>query len=259
MAATTWSSGLETMLQILPLGIGLKSLISKAPIGRLAMRNGVVNSLVKGYEVGSAASPVAGAIYAPIHAMLSPTAKKVGKAVSSVIDDISRTASIADELPKEVLARKFKRDARNRYFKDIAGRWALASASEGIEEGKQRISADRYKNGYYTDAKIKSIGETILDDFLAGSKSAGLLLGMPFESLMSEKDREILKEIKGGFILGGLQTSVVNASTSIAPYMKQRSATSAIVNSVLLNKAAKIDRFNKARTYANMSGSAQSY
>lgn len=73
---------------------------------------------------------------------------------------------------------------------------------------------------------------------------------MPFEGSMSEKDREILQEIKGGFILGGLQTAVVNTSQSIAPFVSEQKATTAIVNSVLLDKAAKIDQLNKARIYA---------
>ena len=79
-----------------------------------------------------------------------------------------------------------------RYLKTIGGRYVQSSIAEGIEEGKQHIASERYKRGEYTSAEIKSIGETILDDFFAGSKSAALMLGMPFEGLMSEEDRKIL-------------------------------------------------------------------
>lgn len=218
MAATTWSAGLETALQIIPFGRLLKPAkpmlykVLRSTIGENAIKNGTAATLAKGYELGSIASPIGGMIYAPVHLAMSPARKYVGKGVANMLDDIAKSSIISENIPKELLKKKFASSTKTKYFKDIAGRWAIASAAEGVEEGKQHISADRYKSGYYTDAKIKSIGETILDDFLAGSKSAGLLLGMPFEDAMSEKDREILQEIKGGFILGGLQTAVVNTS-----------------------------------------------
>lgn len=266
MAATTWSAGLETALQIVPFGKvlslpgkALRYQVLKSAAGRKAIRNGALNTIAKGYELGSVASPIAGMLYAPVHYALSPARKNIGKAAASILDDLSKTAGMAEDIPANLLKKRFASSTKKKYFKDIAGRWAIASAAEGVEEGKQHISSERYKNGYYTDAKIKTIGETILDDFLAGSKSAGLLLGMPLESAMSEKDRDVLKEIKGGFILGGLQTAVVNTSQSIAPFVSQQKATTAIINSVLLNKAAKIDQLNKAKIYSEASKSQSSY
>lgn len=257
MAATTWSAGLETVLQILPFGKALSSL--KAGLGTKLAESGTMKALAKGYEIGSIASPIGGAIYAPLHLAMSPARKYMSRAVQNMANDITTSSIIAENIPKELLKKHFASSTKKKYFKDLSGRWLVASASEGVEEGKQRISSDRYKNGYYTDAKIKSISETILDDFLAGSKSAGLLLGMPFEGVMSEKDREILQEIKGGFILGGLQTSIVNATQTIAPYRAEQKATTAIVNSVLLDKASKIDQLNKARIYAEAAKSSSSY
>ena len=266
MAATTWSAGLETALQIIPFGKALslpsralRYQVLKSAAGRKAIREGALGTLAKGYEIGAIASPIGGMLYAPVHYLLSPTRKTIGKAAAGILDDIAKTSHFAEEIPSNLLRKHFASSTRNKYFKDIAGRWAIASAVEGIEEGKQRISSDRYKNGYYTDAKIKSIGETILDDFLAGSKSAGLLLGMPFEGAMSEKDREILQEIKGGFILGGLQTAIVNTSQQIAPFVKEQKATTAIVNSVLLDKATKVDKLNKARIYSEAAKSQSAY
>ena len=266
MAATTWSAGLETALQIIPFGKALslpsralRYQVLKSAAGRKAIRDGALETLAKGYEIGAVASPIGGMLYAPVHYALTPTRKTIGKAAAGILDDIAKTSHFAEEIPSNLLRKHFASSTRNKYFKDIAGRWAMASAAEGIEEGKQHISAERYKNGYYTDAKIKSIGETILDDFLAGSKSAGLLLGMPFEGAMSEKDREILQEIKGGFILGGLQTAIVNTSQQIAPFVKEQKATTAIVNSVLLDKAAKVDKLNKARIYSEAAKSQSAY
>lgn len=205
------------------------------------------------------ASPVSGILYAPIHAALSPLMSKVGKAARGVIDDIAKSARIAEHIPERALAKKFMREPTKRYIKDITGRWIASSISEAIEEGKQNISSNRYLNGEYDSAKIKSIGQTILDDFLAGSKSAGLLLGMPFEGLLSETDRKTLQEMKGGLILGGLQTAIINTSTSIAPFIKERRATNVVGNAILLNKAAKIDKLKKGRLYAGASNSAASY
>lgn len=257
MAATTWSAGLETVLQILPFGKALSVL--KAGLGTKLAESSTMKALTKGYEIGSIASPIGGAIYAPLHLAMSPARKYMSKAVREMADDIAKSSIIGENIPKELLKKHFASSTRKKYFKDLGGRWLTASAAEGVEEGKQRISSDRYKNGYYTDAKIKSISETILDDFLAGSKSAGLLLGMPFEGALSEKDREILQEIKGGFILGGLQTAIVNASQSIAPYKAEQKATTAIVNSVLLDKAAKVDQLNKAKIYVEAAKSSSAY
>ena len=271
MAATTWSAGLETLLQILPVGKALT--VPKAVkqafryqmlknAGRREALRGMEKKLAtmaEGYEVGALASPVAGLAYAPIHMAVSPVVNRLGKLGKGVMDDIARSAWMSDKIPGRVLAKKFMHEPKIRYFKDITGRWVASSISESIEEGKQNISANRYKSGEYTSEKIKSIGETILDDFLAGSKSAGLLLGMPFEGLMSETDRRTLQEMKGGLILGGLQTSVVNVAQSIAPYRKEQKASTAVANAILLDKAVKLDNYNKAKTYAEAAKSSSGY
>ena len=274
MAATTWSAGIETVLQVMPIGGALnvgkaiRYQMLKTAGRREALRgvyenlqkaSGVLGKLGEGYEVGGIVSPVAGALYAPIHAAVSPAFKRMGKIAKGVLDDISRTASMVDDIPGRALTKKFMRGPKVRYMKDITGRWIASGIEEAIEEGKQNISANRYKYGEYTSEKIKSIGETILDDFLAGSKSAALLLGMPFEGLLSETDRKTLQEMKGGLILGGLQTSIVNVAQSIAPYRAEQKATTAIANAILLDKAVKLDNYNKAKIYAEASKSSSAY
>ena len=274
MAATTWSAGIETVLQVMPIGGALnvgkaiRYQMLKTAGRREALRgvyenlqkaSGVLGKLGEGYEVGGIVSPVAGALYAPIHAAVSPAFKRMGKMAKGVLDDISRTASMVDDIPGRALAKKFMREPKVRYMKDITGRWIASGIEEAIEEGKQNISANRYKSGEYTSEKIKSVGETILDDFLAGSKSAALLLGMPFEGLLSETDRKTLQEMKGGLILGGLQTSIVNVAQSVAPYRAEQKATTAIANAILLDKAVKLDNYNKAKIYAEASKSSSAY
>lgn len=265
MAATTWTAGLETVLSIVPVGRAItapravKYQMLKTAARREALKSGKLGVLAQGYEIGQAASPLMGLLYAPVHLAVNPAIKRTGRVARVVMDEISKAAHISQDIPERVFTKKFLREPRNRYFKDIAGRWAVASVAEGIEEGKQSISSNRYKEGYYTTDKIKSIGETILDDFLAGSKSAALLLGMPFEGAFTESDRKILQEIKGGFILGGLQTAIVNTSQTIAPYRAEQKATTAIVNNVLLDKAAKVDALNKARIYTEAAKSSSAY
>lgn len=142
MAATTWSAGLETALQIIPFGRILKApralryQMLKTAAGREALRNGTASTLAKGYEIGSIASPIGGMLYAPVHLAMSPARKYVGKGVANVLDDIAKTSHMVDDIPSNLLKKKFASSTKMRYFKDIAGRWAVASAAEGVEEGK---------------------------------------------------------------------------------------------------------------------------
>lgn len=272
MFATTGSAFIETGLQITPLGpVGkilhiprwAKFALLKNAKRREMLRTGKLATMAKnaerGFEIGSVASPIAGALYAPIHVAVSPVVKKAGRVARELFGDISTTSNIAEGVSKNLLRKKFGRDVKRRYFKDIAGRYVLSAASEGNEEYKQFAASERFKSGGYNDAKIKSLGETVLDDFLAGIKGGGLILGMPFEGVMSESDRRALQEIKGGMIMGGLQTAIVNTASSISPYRKEQKATTAILNSVLLDKATKVDTFNKAKVYSEMAKSSSSY
>lgn len=268
MAAVTWTAGLETVLQVLPIkGLSASRLAKyqmlKTAARREALRNGkftnAAEQIQKGFDIGSVTGGLGALLYAPLHYATQPLRKRVGKAVSSMFDDIAITSEIADKLPKDILAHKFMSEPTKRYLKTIGGRYVQSSIAEGIEEGKQHIASERYKRGEYTSAEIKSIGETILDDFFAGSKSAALMLGMPFEGLMSEEDRRTLQEIKGGAIMGGLQTGIVNVSQAIAPYIKERKASSVVLNSILLDKASKVDALQKGKMYAEASKSSSAY
>lgn len=231
--ATTGSAILETALEITPIGAFGKALkiprwakyaMLKNASRREALRAGklgaIASGLTKGYEIGAVVSPIAGAVYAPIHAAVSPILKNAGKATRGLFNDIAMTSHIAEYIPERALRKHFANSTKAKYLKGIAGNIMLTAPAEGIEEYKQYVAAERYKAGGYDD-KIKSYGDTILDDFLAGIKGAGLILGMPFEGLMSESDRRALQEIKGGMIMGWLQTGIVNTASSIAPYRKE--------------------------------------
>ena len=94
MAATTWSAGLETVLQILPFGKALSAL--KAGLGAKLAGSSTINALAKGYEIGSIASPIGGAIYAPLHLAMSPARKYMSKAVQNVANDIATSSTITE-------------------------------------------------------------------------------------------------------------------------------------------------------------------
>jgi len=86
-----------------------------------------------------------------------------------------------------------------------------------------------------------------------------LAMATGMENILPPSDREILKEIKGGMLLGGLQTAVVNTASNYAPYSSEMSARDAIVNTVLADKASTIDALNKGRIYAEASKTSSSF
>ena len=273
MYATTYGALFESALQVLPVGRLIPSRLIKYSIlknaaGRKAVRASekiinnaekVAANMAEGFVVGSAVSPFVGALYAPLHTLVRPVANKIGRLGKSAVNNIAKATKISNYIPESTFTTKFLSEPRKRFIKDISGRWILSSIQEGVEEGVQHISAEKYKSGEYTSDVIKSHAESILDNVLAGSKSAGLLFGMPLEGLMSESDREILKEIKGGFLLGGLQTAMVNTSSSYFPYRSEVNAREAVAEAVLADKAKKMDDFKKGILYAEASKSGSSY
>lgn len=260
MLATTWGAGIESVLMTIP---PLRMLNVARPIRYAAMRSSLgrrmVRGLKEGFEIGATAGPLVGAAYAPIHLMVKPLAKTAGKFGKEAINHVGKATGISKFIPESAFTTKFLNEPRKQLIKDIGGRWLLASSSEAIEEMKQSIAAEKYKSGEYTSAEIKSYGETILDDFLAGSKSAALLLALPAEGLLSEKDRDILNEGKGGFLLGGMQTTIVNAPVVYSPYKTQMNAREAVVNTILSEKAEKEDALRRAKIYAESSKTRSSY
>ena len=267
MMATTYGALFESALEVIPFGRvvkvprSLRYVALSTSKGRKFMRGETLSNLKEGFIVGSSINPVMGALYAPAHVFVRPILNKAGRVGKVVLDNISEATGISKFIPEQTFTRKFLNEPRKRYIKDIGGRWILSSIEEGVEEGKQHISAEKYKSGEYSSAVIKSIGETCLDDFLAGSKSAGLILATVtgMESILPPSDRETLKEIKGGMLLGGIQTGIVNTASQYAPYSSEMSARDAIVNTVLSEKASAIDALNKGKVYAEASKSSSSF
>ena len=267
MHATTYGALFESALQVIPVGKllpsrALKYALLKNSAGRKLVRKSekLVDNLSEGLAVGAAVNPAVGAMYAPIHATLvRPVYDAIGSLGKKVINSIGKNVAVSSRIPAKILEKQFLSEPKKRIIKDIAGRWLMSSISEGVEEGVQSISAEKFKSGEYDTDVVKSHLDSILDNILAGSKSALLLAGMPFEGLMSESDRQILKEIKGGFLLGGLQTAMVNTPSAYFPYRSEMSAREAVANAVFMDKAKKMDDFKKGVLYAEAAKSGSSY
>jgi hypothetical protein len=197
MHATTYGALFESALQVIPVGKllpsrALKYALLKNSAGRKLVRKSekLVDNLSEGLAMGTAVNPAVGAIYAPIHATLvRPAYDAIGSLGKKVINGIGKNVAISSRIPAKILEKQFLSAPKKRIIKDIAGRWLMSSISEGVEEGVQSISAEKFKSGEYDTDVVKSHLDSILDNVLAGSKSALLLAGMPFEGLMSESDR----------------------------------------------------------------------
>ena len=91
----------------------------------------------------------------------------------------------------------------------------------------------------------------IFNDFLSGSRMAGLMLGMPLEGWMSKADQDMLQEIKGGMIGGFGHTATIQVLQNTVPFIKQRSADKIIAENILLSKLGDID-YIKLKCILNM-------
>ena len=278
MAATTWDALIDTALEIVPLGSGVKG-VKTAIQGFIkgssktskfiesAINNPTAKKIINsrlgktvleeagvGFKRGSVISPLAAAINTPLHLALSPIEKYSGNFIrQQVAKRLGWTAGALQFVPDETLTKVLSNSTRNRYMRDIAGRMIAVSVSEGIEEGKQGIVQRRMENDYYNSNIVKSIWDTAVDDMLAGSKSAGLILGMPF-GLVPQEDEDLLNEIKGGMLMGMFSHgTAINILSNVAPYIKEQKANQFFVENFLNNKFDTLTRFKKSIAYAEKS------
>ena len=285
MAATTWDAAIDTALEVIPLGSGLKAL--KSPLGRPvknAIRSNkywrqaitsepakkfirsnfgqrVFDDALTGFGRGSVIGPVASIINAPLHVALAPAEKWAGNAVrAQIAKKLGWTTKVVSSMPEATLGKAIIGSTRTKYMLDISGRLIKVSLSEGIEEGKQGIVSNRFKNGYYDSNIVKSVWDTALDDFIAGSKSAELILGMPAEQLFPEEDRKLMSDIKGGMLMGMFgHSTIVNVVSNAAPYIQEQKANQFIVDQFLNQKFDTVKRFNKAQLYAEKAKEGSAY
>jgi len=97
--------------------------------------------------------------------------------------------------------------------------------SEGIEEGKQYLNAQDFKQENLPVEKMSFL-DSAVTDAINGFRSGAYMLGIPLDGLgiMTLKDQELLQNIKGG-MLGGLQhTGSMVVATNAAPYLQEKTA-----------------------------------
>ena len=267
MAATTWDAAIDAALNTMPIGAiasagkyikGTKA-FSKAmsnPVMRKVLESKLGSDFVKGWNAASVGGigvgVVGGAANATVGRGAREAAKKFGNFIVRTADDTSFGA-IAHDLwketnllgraalnlnPAELAARKAMiGGTRATYAKDIAGRLIRSGISEGIEEGKQHINAERFKNGQLDD-KLMGTFDVAFTDMLSGLKSGAYVLGIPLDGLglIDIKDKELLAEIKGGMLGGWGHTATVNVLREAPAYIRQQRANEIVLEQMQLNK-----------------------
>lgn len=284
MTAITFSDLIDTGLEVMPLGSGIGAKLLKTPFSigiKHAVRSNkywrklitsepakrairskfgqhVFDDAGSSFARGSVISPVAGLANIPMHIALSPIEKYVGNNVrKGIAKSLQWTSDALSVAPEEILSKALTASTTTKYIKDLSGRVIVSSLAEGIEEGKQGYIQRRMEEGGYNSNVVKSIWDSVLDDFIAGSKSAGLILGMPFGIT---PDKEILNQIKGGMLMGVFGPgTVVSTVSSVKPYIKEQSANKFIIDNFLNNKFDAINRFNKGVIYAEKAKTGDAY
>jgi len=115
-------------------------------------------------------------------------------------------------------------------MKDIGGRLIKSGISEGIEEGKQHVNAEAFKNGELSP-EIQNIFEIGMADMLNGLTMGAYVLGIPLDGLgiINIKDKDLLAEIKGGMLGGWGHTAMMNTIREVAPYIRQQAANDIVL------------------------------
>jgi len=211
---------------------------------------------VQGWDAGSLASPLAGVgaglANATIGRGVRAGASKVKNILVRKLDDtfdgalihdlVRNTEKVAESVgklsPTRIAAEQAaQKGLRAQYMKGITGKTIKSTIAEGIEEGKQHINAEAFKNDL-SDPKLKSTMEVAFDDMMNGLTMGAYVMGIPLDGLgiINIKDQDLLQEIKGGMLGGWGQTATVSVVQSTLPYVRQKSALSAAVEQIYADK-----------------------
>lgn len=280
MAATTWDAAIDAMLGTVPIGsmAKLNSYIRgskawakamKVPAIKAALESSFGKDVVAGFGVGSIASPLAGVAAGAANATVGRATKKGAEALGNLIirhSDDTYLGSLAKGLGKrmtmlakgsqkltpelEELAKATKKGLTTQYMKGIGGRLIKSAISEGIEEGKQHVNAEDFKN-QIGDPKLMSTMDIAFTDMVNGLTMGAYVMGIPLDGLgiINIKDQDLLQEIKGGMLGGWGQTGMVTVAQSSAPYIRQSKALDIAVEQLQNNKLAATAQKNQYRDW----------
>lgn len=283
MAATTWDAAINSALQTVP--IGKLSGLTKMLRGTRAFRKAITTPAMKkilrsklgkdmlsdftaGYGAGETVNPIVGAALgignATVGRLSKEAAKRFGNFVVKTADStkagallkkLAKSLDMTSEAalrinPFEIEAkRQLLNGTSSKYIKGIGGRMIKSAISEGIEEGKQYLNAEAFKNDTM-DSKIMSTLDVALTDAVNGLKSGSYILGIPLDGIgvVDLKDRQLLAEIKGGMLGGWGHTTMVNVLQSTVPYIREKRANEIALQSFY---ADKVESFAKYNQYSN--------
>lgn len=280
MAATTWDAAVDATLNTIPFGYisqlgkfvrGSEVLnkITTRPLIKKAIESSFGKDFAKGFRAGEVAGPLAAATSGLLNSTVGKGARvglnKLKNFVISKSDDNiygalahdlwkeqSLFGRAATNLEPEALnaAKELIKGNRVKYAKDIAGRLIKSSISEGIEEGKQHVNAEAFKNGQL-DEKLMSTFDIALTDMINGLTMGAHILGIPLNSigLVDIKDKDLIQEIKGGMMGGWGHTAMINVLRESVPFIRQQKANEIVLQQVYADKLTSQANFKQYRNW----------
>ena len=273
MAATTWDAAIDAALNTMPIGAlsKLGKFAKNSKVVDRILNNPILKNAVEsrlGRTIGSdfssayraldATSPLGGAAAGLTNATvirgIKEGSKSLGKFVMREAEGTAagklannlwkRTEMLSKAAQKLNLTELAKRaglrnGSRIQYGKDFLGRLIKSSISEGIEEGKQHINAEAFKNGIL-DPEYMDVMDVAFTDMLNGLKMGAYVLGIPADGLglVDIKDKDLLAEIKGGMLGGWGHTATINTIQSAVPYIREQRANDIVLQQVYADKMA---------------------
>lgn len=134
-----------------------------------------------------------------------------------------------------------------KYGLNLAWKGAVSAFNEGAEEGRQYLNSKADYSGYgHSFDPLLNLPNLLISDFVNGARvgqSYLAMLGIGSSPLLD--DAEYIQNVKGGFALGGMNTSVINVATRIPGMVRQISTDSYIENSGVFTRDA--DQNNRAQ------------
>lgn len=273
MRATDTDNWIDTALMFTPTGAlsKLGKAISNSRIGKnaaLGMTVGVIPAAGAGLitAVGKAAE------YTKIGKQVSKDLSDLTQFIKAIPSNIYRNAKkIAPQFIKTNTTRNIVKEvediATGRVFdtatqlslahmkanaKQLAGRLAFASASEGIEEGKQYLHGREYILGDFDNRSRIALNdlEAYKSDAIDGFRSAYVMMGVPF-GLDLTTDSELIENIKGGMLGGLFHVGVLSAPGLVKQTFDQKKADDYVLRNIIADKIAATDRYQKNIVYAD--------
>ena len=152
------------------------------------------------------------------------------KWVNALNKTFSLSGDIMEKMPKFLLGSK----AIGKNAAEFVGKVLGSGWSESIEEGKQYLNGKAFQDGSYAGAS-DSLMDSIINDIAGGSRAAYSFVGDMFGVTA---DRELIANMKGGFLGGFGHTATIQAVSAIGNTVQDLRVNDFVVNNVLAHKMA---------------------